>query len=94
VEPIRVEPGEVPADLLAYIGREVTPESPQLENRKNDASANPLETQTSDGDPGAIRTRDPQLRRLFVKFRNLLILLRYFHFLVRSRSAMRCQEMP
>ena len=46
------------------------------------------------GDPGAIRTRDPQLRRLFWKSRNLLILQGYSETLVRSRSAMRCQEVP
>ena len=46
------------------------------------------------GDPGAIRTRDPQLRRLFRKSCNLLMLLRYSGNLVRSGSAMRCQEVP
>ncbi len=48
----------------------------------------------TNGDPGAIRTRDPQLRRLFRKSYNLLVLLRYSGNLVRSRSAMRCQEVP
>ena len=48
----------------------------------------------SNGDPGAIRTRDPQLRRLFGKSRNLLISNDYSETLVRSRSAMRCQEAP
>ncbi len=48
----------------------------------------------SNGDPGAIRTRDPQLRRLFGKSHNILFSLRYFRILVRSRHAMRCQEMP
>ena len=47
-----------------------------------------------DGAPGAIRTRDPQLRRLFEKSRNLWVLLNSSTFLVRSRSAMRCQEVP
>ena len=46
------------------------------------------------GDPGAIRTRDPQLRRLFRESCNLLISIRYSENLVRSGSAMRCQEMP
>ncbi len=46
------------------------------------------------GDPGAIRTRDPQLRRLFPESRNLLIYIRYSENLVRSGSAMRCQEVP
>ena len=46
------------------------------------------------GDPGAIRTRDPQLRRLFRESCNLLVLFRYSENLVRSCSAMRCQEMP
>ncbi len=46
------------------------------------------------GDPGAIRTRDPQLRRLFGKSRNQMILHGYSDFLVRSGSAMRCQEVP
>ena len=46
------------------------------------------------GDPGAIRTRDPQLRRLFRESCNLLVLLRYSENLVRSCSAMRCQEVP
>ena len=48
----------------------------------------------SNGDPGAIRTRDPQLRRLFEKSRNLMFLNSYSEILVRSRSAMRCQEAP
>jgi hypothetical protein len=48
----------------------------------------------SSGDPGAIRTRDPQLRRLFRESCNLPALLRYSENLVRSRSAMRCQEVP
>jgi hypothetical protein len=48
----------------------------------------------SNGDPGAIRTRDPQLRRLFRESCNLPVLLRYSENLVRSRSAMRCQEAP
>jgi hypothetical protein len=48
----------------------------------------------TNGDPGAIRTRDPQLRRLFRESRNVLFSLRYFRILVRSRHAMRCQEMP
>ena len=48
----------------------------------------------SDGDPGAIRTRDPQLRRLFWKSRNRLILFEYSETWVRSGSAMGCQEMP
>jgi len=46
------------------------------------------------GDPGAIRTRDPQLRRLFRKSCDLPVLLRYSENLVRSGSAMRCQEVP
>jgi len=46
------------------------------------------------GDPGAIRTRDPQLRRLLRESCNLSVLLRYSKNLVRSDSAMRCQEMP
>jgi len=46
------------------------------------------------GDPGAIRTRDPQLRRLFRESRKLLTLGRYSENLVRSRSAVRCQEVP
>jgi hypothetical protein len=40
------------------------------------------------------RTRDPQLRRLFGKSRNLLISNGYSETLVRSGDAMRCQEMP
>jgi hypothetical protein len=48
----------------------------------------------SNGDPGAIRTRDPQLRRLFRESCNLPVLLRYSENLVRSGSAMKCQEMP
>ncbi len=47
-----------------------------------------------DGDPAAIRTRDPQLRRLFRESCNLLELLRYSENLVRSSSAIRCQEVP
>jgi hypothetical protein len=43
----------------------------------------------SDGDPGAIRTRDPQLRRLFGESLNRLILIRYSKNLIRSRHAMR-----
>jgi hypothetical protein len=46
------------------------------------------------GDPGAIRTRDPQLRRLFRESCNLPVLLRYSENLVRSGSARRCQEVP
>ncbi len=46
------------------------------------------------GAPGATRTRDPQLRRLFRESCNLPVLLRYSENLVRSRSAMRCQEVP
>jgi hypothetical protein len=46
----------------------------------------------SNGDPGAIRTRDPQLRRLFRESCNLPVLLRYSENLVRSRSAMRCHR--
>ena len=46
------------------------------------------------GDPGAIRTRDPQLRRLFREACNLQVLRSFSIFLVRSRSAMRCQEVP
>ncbi len=46
------------------------------------------------GDPGAIRTRDPQLRRLFRKSRNSLDSIGYSENLVRSGSAMRCQEVP
>ena len=45
------------------------------------------------GDPGAIRTRDPQLRRLIGKSRNLLLILRYSDFLVRSGSARKCHRM-
>ncbi len=44
------------------------------------------------GDPGAIRTRDPQLRRLFRKSCNLPVLLRYSENLVRSGSARRCHR--
>jgi hypothetical protein len=36
--------------------------------------------------------RSPQLRRLFRESCNLLVLLRYSDFLVRSRSAMRCHR--
>jgi hypothetical protein len=62
-----------------------------------DAKLEVLETAQvveSNGDPGAIRTRDPQLRRLFRESCNLPVLLRYSETLVRSGSAMRCQEMP
>ena len=50
--------------------------------------------QEKGGDPGAVRTRDPQLRRLFVESLNRLILIRHSEILVRSCHAMKCQEMP
>jgi hypothetical protein len=62
-----------------------------MRNARTSKSAKCAKT---NGDPGAIRTRDPQLRRLFRESCNLPVLLRYSENSVRSGSAMRCQEVP
>ena len=64
------------------------------DSMRNARRCKPAKRTETNGDPGAIRTRDPQLRRLFGKSCNLPVLLRYSENLVRSRSAMRCQEVP
>jgi hypothetical protein len=98
VDPIARQPGEVPADFLARLRvtrrpktselyqRDVTVRSPLHEIANNGAGLS--------GDPGAIRTRDPQLRRLFGGSHKLPISIRDSEIVVRSRSAMKCQEMP
>jgi putative transposase len=61
----------------------------RMRNARGSKSANCAK---SNGDPGAIRTRDPQLRRLFRESCNLPVFLRYSENLVRSGSARRCHE--
>ena len=77
-EPMRLLPGEVPADLLARIASpaEVTPNRPHFDADASEAAEGGVEAEPenvdritpcavdANGDPGAIRTRDPQLRRL------------------------------
>jgi len=62
-EPMRLQPGEVPADLLARIAPDWPHDWPHLENLDPTPSRNPANNIEVSGDPGAIRTRDPQLRR-------------------------------
>ena len=64
VEPMRLLPGEVPADLLARLSsRQIRQTTSNLSTRAAEQVRQLIERTLESGDPGAIRTRDPQLRR-------------------------------